>query len=62
MNNNEHNIDQKKNSGEELELDLSPSEAEQKRKVKRRIDDILEQKRLRQSIGMDETHNYWDEL
>lgn len=33
-----------------------------KREVKKRLEDILEQKRLRKSIGSDETHNYWDEL
>lgn len=45
--------------GSELE---DAQDSQHKREVKKRLEDILEQKKLRKSIGMDETHNYWDEL
>lgn len=48
---------------EPLNSDLENNqENEHKREVKKRLEDILERKRLRKSIGMDDTHNYWDEL
>lgn len=51
------------NNQEPLNSELENSEDTQhKREVKKRLEDILEQKRLRKSIGMDDTHNYWDEL
>ncbi|ATD00041.1 MAG: PA3496 family putative envelope integrity protein [Pseudoalteromonas spongiae] len=51
------------NNQEPLNSDLENNqENEHKREVKKRLEDILERKRLRKSIGMDDTHNYWDEL
>ena len=54
---------QNTNDQEQVNLELeNTNDAQHKREVKKRLDDILEQKRLRKSIGMDDTHNYWDEL
>lgn len=59
MRDNYQNIYNQEPQSSDLE---SNQENQHKREVKKRLEDILEQRRLRESIGMDDTHNYWDEL
>ncbi len=47
---------------EEWEIEPETHANEKRRKTKKRLDELQEQKRLRESIGMDDTHSYWDEL
>lgn len=58
------------NAGDDVDLSIDDdfndkkqrTDVVKRRELKRRLDDLLEQKQLRKSLGMDEEHSYWDDL
>lgn len=60
MKNHKESFSQDPNN--DWDIDSEIQDNSEKRKVKKRLEDLMEKKRLRENIGMDESHNYWDEL